>query len=137
MALNDSEAQQRCGIKTQMLGFAMLSTNPPGLLPNKNGKISNTITRTPLPNSKKGYTKGTLYPDIAVPYRQVSLTNGKSIDLYDTSGPYTDSSVEINLEQGLAPIRREWILARQDTEESSLLPESLRVNYPQHQPRIS
>ena len=104
---------------------------------NKNNKPMNesSITRTPLPNSSKGFTQGTIHPQIAVPYRQVSMTNGKSINLYDTSGPYTDPCVEINLEQGLAPIRREWILARNDTEESSLLPQELREKYPQHQPR--
>ena len=104
---------------------------------NKNNKPMNesSITRTPLPNSSKGFTQGTIHPQIAVPYRQVSMTNCKSINLYDTSGPYTDPCVEINLEQGLAPIRREWILARNDTEESSLLPQELREKYPQHQPR--
>lgn len=102
---------------------------------NKNNNNTPPITRTPLPNSSKGYSKGTLHPDIAVPYRHISLTNGKSINLYDTSGPYTDTTAEINLEQGLNPIRRDWILARNDTEESLLLPPELRQNYPQHQPR--
>jgi phosphomethylpyrimidine synthase len=94
-----------------------------------------TISRTPFPNSHKGYAKGTLHPDVAVPYRQVSLTNGQSIKLYDTSGPYTDEAVGINLEQGLAPIRRDWILARNDTEASFRLAPELRTKYPQHQPR--
>jgi len=105
---------------------------------NKNNNKTTTehsITRTPLPNSNKAYTQGTMHPQIAVPHRQISLTNGKTINLYDTSGPYTDTSVEINLEQGLAPIRRDWILARKDTEESFLLPQALRQNYPSHQPR--
>jgi len=105
---------------------------------NKNNNKTTTehsITRTPLPKSNKAYTKGTMHPQIAVPHRQISLTNGKTINLYDTSGPYTDISVEINLEQGLAPIRRDWILARKDTEESFLLPQALRQNYPNHQPR--
>ena len=103
---------------------------------NKGKSINeHTITRTPLPNSSKAYTQGTMHPQIAVPHRQISLTNGKTMNVYDTSGPYTDVSVDINLEKGLNPIRRDWILARNDTEESFLLPKELRVNYPQHQPR--
>lgn len=103
---------------------------------NKNNSMKeHTITRTPLPNSSKGYTKGTIHPYIAVPHRHITLTNGKTINLYDTSGPYTDSSVPINLEQGLDPIRRDWILQRNDTEESNRLPAELTINYPHHQPR--
>lgn len=105
---------------------------------NKNNEPTDTaqrITRTPLPNSTKGYTAGTLYPNIAVPYRHVALTNGKSIKLYDTSGPYTDSNATIDLEQGLPPIRQSWIEQRNDTEQSDRLPAALRTNYPHHQPR--
>ena len=103
---------------------------------NKNNSMKeHIITRTPLPNSSKGYTSGVLHPHIAVPHRHVTLTNGKSINLYDTSGPYTDTRATINLEQGLEPIRRDWILQRNDTEESNRLPAELKINYPHHQPR--
>ena len=54
-----------------------------------------------------------------MPKRRVSLTNGKYIDLYDTSGPYTDPTVTIDLEKGLEPIRLPWILSHDDTEVSS------------------
>jgi len=37
--------------------------------------------------------------------------------VYDPSGPYTDPSTEIDLRQGLRPLRRDWILGRQDVEE--------------------
>ncbi|MFE1406920.1 phosphomethylpyrimidine synthase ThiC [Streptomyces sp. NPDC058770] len=64
----------------------------------------------------KGYVQGSR-PDIRVPVRQVHLTNGKDLTLYDTSGPYTDPAVETDVRRGLAPLRQNWITARGDTEE--------------------
>ncbi|MEU9759973.1 phosphomethylpyrimidine synthase ThiC [Streptomyces sp. NPDC047987] len=64
----------------------------------------------------KGYVQGSR-PDIRVPVRQVHLTNGKDVTLYDTSGPYTDPTVETDVRRGLAPLRGNWITARGDTEE--------------------
>jgi phosphomethylpyrimidine synthase len=97
--------------------------------------IKHVITRDPLPASTKIYTRGTLYPDIAVPHRHINLAEGKCLNVYDTSGPYTDPNVIIDLKRGLDPIRKAWIMNRNDTEESGRLPLSLRVNYPHHQPR--
>jgi len=69
------------------------------------------ITRGPLPGSKKIFVNG-------VPFREVALSGGEApVRLYDTSGPYTDDSVKIDIEKGLAAARREWILARGDVEE--------------------
>lgn len=64
----------------------------------------------------KGYVQG-LRPDLRVPVRQVHLTNGKDVTLYDTSGPYTDPDVDTDVRHGLAPLRENWIIARGDTEE--------------------
>ncbi|WP_326611439.1 phosphomethylpyrimidine synthase ThiC [Streptomyces scopuliridis] len=64
----------------------------------------------------KGYVQGSR-PDLQVPVRQVHLTNGKDVTLYDTSGPYTDPSVETDVRRGLAPLRENWIIGRGDTEE--------------------
>ncbi|MFE3141543.1 phosphomethylpyrimidine synthase ThiC [Streptomyces scopuliridis] len=64
----------------------------------------------------KGYVQGSR-PDLQVPVRQVHLTNGKDVTLYDTSGPYTDPGVETDVRRGLAPLRENWITARGDTEE--------------------
>jgi len=64
----------------------------------------------------KGYVQGSR-PDLRVPVRQVHLTNGKDVTLYDTSGPYTDPAVETDVRRGLAPLRENWIIARGDTEE--------------------
>ncbi|MFD7287809.1 phosphomethylpyrimidine synthase ThiC [Streptomyces sp. NPDC059863] len=64
----------------------------------------------------KGYVQGSR-PDLRVPVRQVHLTNGKDVTLYDTSGPYTDPGVETDVRRGLAPLRENWIIGRGDTEE--------------------
>src|SRR3954449_1446852 len=64
----------------------------------------------------KGYVEGSR-PDLRVPVRQVHLTNGRSVPLYDTSGPYTDPLVDTDVRRGLAPLRENWIIARGDTEE--------------------
>src|ERR1700748_1947965 len=69
------------------------------------------ITTGPLPGSRKLMVDG-------VPFREVPLSGGEApVRLYDTSGPYTDDSVKIDIEKGLAARRREWILARGDVEE--------------------
>jgi phosphomethylpyrimidine synthase len=64
----------------------------------------------------KAYVEGSR-PDIRVPVRQVHLTNGKSVTLYDTSGPYTDPHIDTDVRRGLPPLRENWIIARGDTEE--------------------
>jgi phosphomethylpyrimidine synthase len=56
-------------------------------------------------------------PDIRVPMRQVHLTNGRTVSLYDTSGPYTDPAAATDVRRGLPPLRQNWIVARGDTEE--------------------
>ncbi len=76
-----------------------------------NSKTVTEITRGPLPGSKKVFVDG-------VPFREVALSGGEApIRLYDTSGPYTDESVKIDIEKGLAVRRRDWIVARGDVEE--------------------
>ena len=89
-----------------------------------------TISRAPFPNSQKVFVSGTLYPDLNVPMRQITLAdtvdkfNGKieknaPVLVYDTSGPYTDPNFKIDVKKGLDPIRRNWILDRKDTEQLS------------------
>src|ERR1700733_15316352 len=69
------------------------------------------ITRGALPGSKKLMVDG-------VPFREVALSGGEQpVKLYDTSGPYTDDAVAIDIEKGLGARRRDWILARGDVEE--------------------
>lgn len=74
----------------------------------------------------KGYVQGSR-PDLRVPVRQVHLTNGNDVTLYDTSGPYTDPAVDTDVRRGLAPLRENWIIARGDTEEYAGLPPGPRT----------
>ena len=78
----------------------------------------------PFPNSRKIYVQGSR-PDILVPMREISLTPTETdegveenapVFVYDTSGPYSDPSVSIDVRQGLADVRSPWIVDRDDTE---------------------
>ncbi len=86
-----------------------------------------TITRDPFPASKKVYVKGNIH-DIEVAMREISLSETKAsfngeveqnppVTVYDTSGPYTDPNVDINVHEGLPKLRAKWIEKRNDTEE--------------------
>ena len=88
---------------------------------------SSTLTTEPFPASRKVYVTGS-HPSIRVPMREITLTptqgpNGADptpnppVTVYDPSGPYTDLDVSINVREGLAPLRREWIFGRNDVEE--------------------
>jgi phosphomethylpyrimidine synthase len=91
---------------------------------NKEEKIS----RTPFPNSTKIYVSGEIHP-IKVAMREISqddtkMSNGRieknpPITIYDTSGPFTDPNIEIDIRKGLPRIREQWILDRNDVEELS------------------
>ena len=81
-----------------------------------------------LPNSRKVYVQGSR-PDIQVPMREITQSDTPAamgaeknppIFVYDTSGPYTDPAVKIDIRSGLAPLREPWITERNDTE---LLPD--------------
>ncbi|MDM1360029.1 phosphomethylpyrimidine synthase ThiC [Myroides marinus] len=84
-----------------------------------------SISQTPFPNSKKIYVKGTLYP-IQVAMREISLNDTKlsnggteknnPVTVYDTSGPYTDPNITIDIRKGIPRLREEWILDRNDIE---------------------
>ena len=85
------------------------------------------LTTAPFAASRKVHVEGA-QPGVRVPMREISLTpthstNGKGgqpnqpITVYDTSGPYTDPNITIDVRAGLQPLRRAWIEARQDTEE--------------------
>ncbi|MDD3608962.1 MAG: phosphomethylpyrimidine synthase ThiC [Halothiobacillaceae bacterium] len=89
----------------------------------RTAELSAEVTQ-PFTGSRKIYVEGSR-PDIRVPMREISQTptriNGgmepnPPIYVYDTSGPYTDPSVKIDLLKGLPELRRGWIEARGDTE---------------------
>ena len=72
-------------------------------------------TREPFPASAKSYLVGSR-SDLRVPVRDIRLTNGEVVSVYDTSGPYTDPTAAIDVRQGLASVRGAWIAERGDTE---------------------
>jgi len=74
-----------------------------------------TLTREPFPASSKIFVPGQ-QPGVNVPMREIALSNGERVTVYDCSGPYTDPSVAIDVKQGLAPLRAPWIEARADSE---------------------
>jgi phosphomethylpyrimidine synthase len=65
--------------------------------------------------SRKTYLIGS-QADVRVPMREVLLSTGDSVVLYDTSGPYTDPGVETDVSRGLPALRDRWIAERADTE---------------------
>jgi len=78
----------------------------------------------PLPNSSKVYLQGS-DPSIRVPVREISLADTQTdagieknppVRVYDTSVPYTDPAVSIDLRKGLDDVRSQWIEARDDSE---------------------
>ncbi len=73
-------------------------------------------SRTPLPASTKTWLRGERFPELRVPQRQISLTNGEQVCVYDASGPYTDPNVPIDVRLGLPTPRAAWVEARGDTE---------------------
>jgi len=74
------------------------------------------LTREPFPASSKVYLPGQLHPGIRIPMREVKLTNGEAVTLYDTSGPYTDVTADIDVRKGLADLRAAWVALRGDTD---------------------
>src|SRR5512132_4502898 len=76
------------------------------------------LTTTPFAASRKVHVDGSL-PGVRVPMREISLTRTQSVNgnggtpnpsvtVYDTSGPYTDPNVTIDVRAGLPPLRRAW-----------------------------
>src|SRR5580698_4151659 len=79
--------------------------------PIRNPSTAALVTRGALPGSRKLVIDG-------VPFREVALSGGEApIRLYDTSGPYTDDTQQVDIQKGLAGFRRDWIIARGDIEE--------------------
>jgi phosphomethylpyrimidine synthase len=65
--------------------------------------------RHPLPASRKVYLTGKTHATIRIPTREITLTNKQAITVYDTSGPYTDSTVTVDISSGLPEIRSTWL----------------------------
>ncbi len=76
-----------------------------------------------FPASRKVYTPGRIHPGIRVPHREISLHDthdhltgeahsNAPLRVYDTSGPYTDPDVSVDIRAGLPALRTAWIQAR-------------------------
>ena len=78
------------------------------------------VTTGPLPASRKVYTHPKADPTLCVPRREIDLhpsANEPPVPVYDTSGPYTDPDIEIDVEKGLPRLRTAWIKERGGVEE--------------------
>lgn len=114
------------------MSYVYCKTDPP-----RTARTRTTLHRhlegTAFPNSKRIYISGS-QADIRVPMREIQLSptliggskdnpqfeDNEAVPVYDTSGPYGDPDVAINVQQGLAKLRQPWIEARNDCEELSV-----------------
>lgn len=74
-----------------------------------------SVTTGPITGSRKIYSPAPGHPEIAVPFREVALhpsANEAPLQLYDTSGAYTDPAEPISLEDGLPKLRDAWLSKR-------------------------
>ncbi|KXV55145.1 phosphomethylpyrimidine synthase, partial [Gluconobacter japonicus] len=86
------------------------------------------VTTGPIQGSCKKWSEAPGRPDILVPYREIALhpsANEEPVRVYDTSGPYTDTSVSIDVEKGLSTPRAAWLAKRgfQKVEARAVKPE--------------
>ncbi|MFA4899178.1 MAG: phosphomethylpyrimidine synthase ThiC [Brevundimonas sp.] len=80
-------------------------------------KETGTIPTGERAGSRKVYVAGQLYPDIRVPFREVAVhpsANEPPVTIYDSSGPYTDPTVTIDIKRGLPRVKSSWQLDRGD-----------------------
>jgi phosphomethylpyrimidine synthase len=77
------------------------------------------VVSEPLPASRKVYKPGALHRELRVPMREITVhpaAGEPPLTVYDSSGPYTDPAVTIDIARGLPALRAPWIAARADTE---------------------
>src|SRR6201990_3112446 len=89
-----------------------IRSNPDTTLP--------AVTTGPLPSSRKIFATPDAAPDVRVPLREIMLSEGAgepNLPVYDTSGPYTDPSVTIDVNTGLSRNRLAWVKERGGVEE--------------------
>ena len=74
-----------------------------------------TVTTGPLPASRKVHAIPDAAPDLRVPIREIVLSEGSGeapLPVYDTSGPYTDPAIAIDVRKGLPRTRAAWVIER-------------------------
>ncbi len=82
--------------------------------------VTPKVTTGPLPASRKVHEAGEQFPDIRVPLRLIDLhptAEEPPVAVYDSSGPYSDPTAQIDISRGLPRIREAWARARGDVEE--------------------
>ncbi|MCB1616265.1 MAG: phosphomethylpyrimidine synthase ThiC, partial [Pseudomonadales bacterium] len=91
---------------------------------NLSGRTISEEMAVPLTGSRKVFVEGSR-ADIRVPMREISLSDtitssgveqNAPVRVYDTSGPYTDPDIMVDLDKGLPALRERWILERANTE---------------------
>src|ERR1700742_1049030 len=89
-----------------------IRSNPDTTLP--------AVTTGPLPSSRKIFSTPDSAPDLRVPLREIILSEAAkepNLPVYDTSGPYTDPNVLIDVNSGLPRTRMQWVTERGGVEE--------------------
>ncbi|AXU19573.1 phosphomethylpyrimidine synthase ThiC [Novosphingobium sp. THN1] len=84
-----------------------------------NSKLEIGVTTGPIRGSRKIHVESARFPGLTVAMREISLepSSGEPpVRVYDTSGPYTDSNVMIDIAAGLPKLRHDWIVGRGDVE---------------------
>src|SRR5436190_6737335 len=89
-------------------------------------KTENAELKTALPNSRRIYVDGQ-QAGVRVPFREIDqsptrnfkneLEENPAVRVYETAGPYGDPSIKTDVREGLAQLRRDWIVGRGDVEE--------------------
>jgi phosphomethylpyrimidine synthase len=98
------------GMRVDLLGSMPMNKHISG-----NDLAAPKVTTGPVTGSRKIYSNPEAAPDLRVPHREVPLTEAAGeppVPLYDTSGPYTDPAVAIDVERGLTRARVEWVRER-------------------------
>jgi phosphomethylpyrimidine synthase len=72
----------------------------------------------PFPASRKVYVGQNEGAAVQVPVRAITLSTGEIHTAYDTSGPFTDPDIAVDVRTGIAPLRAGWIAQREDTDEA-------------------
>src|ERR1700738_4175570 len=95
--------------------------------PSANGGTTSVSSSDQLPNTRRVYIAEKQHVDLRVPFREISLAPTKTMSgeievnepvrVYDTSGPWGDPNVDVNVTRGLAALRARWIRDRGDVEE--------------------
>src|SRR5450755_4857252 len=83
-------------------------------------ELKRAVTTGPLPSSRKIFVTPDEAPDVRVPLREIILSEGAgepNLPVYDTSGPYSDPDVTIDVNAGLARPRIAWVKERGGVEE--------------------